>query len=496
MSACLRFSQIVVLLCLGTSIAFGQLTFNNTFSMQLSGNPGGLAVADFNRDGLPDVAAIHGSTLSIFFNHGSGVFGAAHNTALAANSISVQALAADVNKDGNTDLVIAQSTPAQIVVLLGNGDGTFKPPLIFSLANAPFAIAMGDFNNDGKVDLAVRECPSSNTDCDIAVYKGAGTGAFTLDVVLPAPGSSSPTHSLVVTDFNRDGKLDIATASLTGSSSAPTAQFSVFFGNGDGTFKAPVNTPVPMTVPANSIAFPPSIVAGDFNGDAVDDIGVETGSICGGSACGASMMNVFLNNGSGAFTLKSQFATSSDEGPNNWRAGDINNDLRSDLVRLSSNIHSGGTETWLRTGAGTFSEVSNPYAGFEPSFAEVRDVSLDGRHDYIQADFGLGESDVVVGLNGNGTPNCAPPLANVLQARLCSPGTTASSNTFVVKASGNSPVGVKRVELWVDGVKRAQALNDQLRATITLTTGSHQITIVAVDQYIGFAKTTRTVNVQ
>jgi len=65
-----------------------------------------------------------------------------------------------------------------------------------------------------------------------------------------------------------------------------------------------------------------------------------------------------------------------------------------------------------------------------------------------------------------------------------------------VKASGNSPVGIKRLELWVDGTKRAQILNDQLLKTLTLTAGTHQVTVVAVDQYIGIAKMTRSVNVQ
>jgi acetolactate synthase regulatory subunit len=64
-----------------------------------------------------------------------------------------------------------------------------------------------------------------------------------------------------------------------------------------------------------------------------------------------------------------------------------------------------------------------------------------------------------------------------------------------VKGSGNSPVGIKRVELWVDGHKVFQTLNDQLQKTLTLSQGTHQITIVAVDKYIGFAKATRSVRV-
>jgi hypothetical protein len=488
-------SRLLVLLCLGTSLAFGQLTYNTTF-LPLSGVPGGLAVADINRDGLPDIAVVQDATLSIFFNQGGGSFSASHDTALPPNSVSVQALAADVNNDGKTDIVIAQSQPTQILVLLGNGDGTFQPPIIVPQVNTPGAIALGDLNNDGKVDLAVRECQPNSTNCDIAVYLGAGNGTFTPDTVLPAPGSNSFTRNLVVTDFNKDGKLDIATAALAGSSLLPTANFSVFFGNGDGAFQSPVVVQVPFLLPPNSAAEPPSIVYGDFNGDAVDDLGVETGSICGGSACGQAQMNIFLSNAAGGFTFQEQFATRSDEGPNNWAAGDLNNDLTIDLARISSKFQTPATQTWVNNGSAIFTSISNPYQGSSSRYAEIRDINLDGLHDLVLGLFSQGGTEVIVGFNQNGTPNCPPPPSNVLQAKMCSPGSSTSSTTFTIKGSGNSPVGIKRVELWVDGHKVFQTLNDQLQKTLTLSQGTHQITIVAVDKYIGFAKATRSVHVQ
>jgi FG-GAP-like repeat len=487
--------QVLALLCFGSSIAFAQLTYTTTFLTHPDGNPGGLAIADFDRDGKPDLGVVHGSIVSIFFNQGAGNFSDPIDTFLDPSFVSVQALAADVNNDGMIDMVVLQPQPAQVLVLLGNGDGTFQPPLALPLVNTPFAMGLGDFNGDGKIDLAVRECPATTADCDIAVYRGKGNGAFTLDTVLPAPGSSSLTHSLVVTDLNRDGKLDIATAALSGSSAAPTANLTVFFGKGDGSFRSPVVTPVAFTVPAGSAAGPPSIVAGDFNGEATPDIGVEAGSLCG-SACGQSTMNIFIDNGAGGFKLKGSFPSSANEGPNNWLAADLNNDLSTDLARFSGAIRSGSFQSWMNNGSGTFSPIASPYSDFTPTYAEVRDMDLDGRHDVIVSvpDFGI--TDVLVGLNQNGTPNCPPPPSNALQAKLCTPSTTLSSTTFTVKASGNSPVGIKRLELWVDGVKRAQALNDQLLTTLALKKGTHQLTVMAVDQYIGIARTTRIVKVR
>jgi hypothetical protein len=168
--------------------------------------------------------------------------------------------------------------------------------------------------------------------------------------------------------------------------------------------------------------------------------------------------------------------------------------LKNDLVRFSGSLRTSSVKTWTNNGSGTFTSISNPYAGFEDGFVEIRDINLDGRHDFIQ-NGGLGESDVEVGLSQNGTPTCAPPPSNILQAKICTPGSNTSSTTFTVKASGNSPLGIKRLELWVDGTKRAQILNDQLLKTLTLSAGTHRITIVAVDQYTGIAKTTRSVTV-
>jgi hypothetical protein len=494
-----RFSALLlVLLCLGTGLALGQLTYNTSFTTEFTDGafPAGLTVADFNRDGKPDIAALHATTLSILFNEGNGKFGAPHDTALPANSTSVQVLAADVNHDGKIDVVIAQSQPMQILVLLGNGNGTFQPPIIHPLVNTPDGIALGDFNNDGKIDLAVHECPASG-DCDIAVYLGTGTGTFSPHTVLPA-GSSASNSNLAVTDFNQDGKLDIAVAALGGASTSPTVSLFVFFGHGDGTFSSPEVISVPFTVPPNFVASAPTIAVGDFNGDAVDDIGVETGASCGGSACGESQMNIFLNNGFGKFSLKQQFATANNEFPFNWTAGDLNNDLTIDIARFSPSVRSGAFKTWTNNGHGIFTSVSNTFETTPAESAEIRDVNLDGLHDVVLTDFDFSTSQtqILVGLSQNGTPNCPPPPSNVLQAKMCTPGTTTSSTTFTVKASGNSPVGVKRVELWVDGHKVFQTLNDQLRKTLTLTKGTHQITVVAVDRYIGFAKTTRSVNVQ
>jgi hypothetical protein len=271
-------------------------------------------------------------------------------------------------------------------------------------------------------------------------------------------------------------------------------QFQVYFGNGNGSFKSPVTAHVPYSVPANYAAAPPMLASGDFTGNATPDLGVETGAICGGSACGQSHVLLYLSNGAGGFSYKSSFASSGDSAASGWVAADLNNDLKTDLLRYNSAVMGGTVSTWLNSGSASFSLVSNNDAS-TAAFAAVRDVNLDGRHDLIQTDWDFGQTDVVVGLNQNGTPNCAPPYSNILSARFCSPGTKVSSTTFTVRAAGNSPSGIKRMELWVDGIKRGQLLDDQLRWTLTLSAGTHKLTIVAVDQYEGYRKVSEYVTV-
>jgi hypothetical protein len=106
----------------------------------------------------------------------------------------------------------------------------------------------------------------------------------------------------------------------------------------------------------------------------------------------------------------------------------------------------------------------------------------------------LGQPSVTaVLLNQNALTNCPPPGSATLAVKICSAG--AAINQISIKASGNSPNGVKRVELWVDGVKRTQAFSDQLRATVGATPGTHRVAGVGVDLYDALVKDTIMVTV-
>ena len=186
-----------------------------------------LVVADFNHDGNLDVAAVIDGTnaVSIFLGTGTGTFSVPvqYPTGPMLGSPPIHnVLVGDFNQDGILDLVV--STDAGVSILLGKGDGTFQP---YS-ATLPGAalLAVADSNGDGKLDLALGE----NGYNRIAVALGNGDGTFQSAVIYP-PLSNIDVQSTVVGDFDRDGKLDIA---VSNQGSAGTI---ILFGNGDGTFR-------------------------------------------------------------------------------------------------------------------------------------------------------------------------------------------------------------------------------------------------------------------
>ena len=133
-------------------------------------------------------------------------------------------VAGDFNGDGRTDLAVANIGSNDVSVLLGNGDGTFQDQVRYAAGDEPFALVAGDFNGDGRTDLAVANAGSN----DVSVLLGNGDGTFQ-DQVRYAAGDEP--FALVAGDFNGDGRTDLAVANYD------SGDVSVLLGNGDGTFQ-------------------------------------------------------------------------------------------------------------------------------------------------------------------------------------------------------------------------------------------------------------------
>ena len=226
--------------------------------------PTGIAVADFNEDGLLDLAVAGGSSsLALLLGQGTtgvpnGTFAAPVSVATATSTRGI--LAYDFNGDGITDLAVSG---ASVRILYGNGtggkgDGTFTPGPIYSANTTPNHLATADFNGDGITDLVVCNTGAST----VNVYLGNGTGGVpdgTFGAGISVPAGSGP-NTAVIADWNQDGKADIAVASNnTGNST------SILLGLGNGTFE----TPQTFATGGNN---PAAIAVNDFNEDGTPDL--------------------------------------------------------------------------------------------------------------------------------------------------------------------------------------------------------------------------------
>jgi hypothetical protein len=278
-----------VLILLGN----GDGTFTTGTSTTVGVAPAYLAVADFNGDGKADLAVgTSYSALSILLGNGDGTFTNGIGALNAPNRIGMVAVG-DFNGDGKADLAVTNSENYAVVVLMGNGDGSFAMGPTFTQGTA--FTAVGDFNGDGRSDLIVTSAPSGPG--QITVELGNADGTFT-----PVVSSVANYRPLcfAVADFNLDGKLDLAASTSNGPNT-----MTVLLGNGDGTFTtaAGINTSLSSEY----------LAAADLNGDGLPDLGVQnppTTSILlthlSASAM-ATLSNVALS-GAGAHSLQASYA--------------------------------------------------------------------------------------------------------------------------------------------------------------------------------------------
>jgi hypothetical protein len=204
---------VVVLLGLGT----GKFKTPVTYPVSATSYPGFGVLADINGDSKLDiVTSNYDGTLSVLLNKGTGTFGPATVSVTGSGAYPLAFATADYDTDGKMDVMIGEFQAVKLLLLKGNGNGTFQSPVVLSTPVRPGPIVAEDFNKDNKIDLAIASNDSSGS---LAILLGNGNGTFitgnTYEWFDDSTCMLSCAHypiSMIAVDLNADGKLDLAIA--------------------------------------------------------------------------------------------------------------------------------------------------------------------------------------------------------------------------------------------------------------------------------------------
>jgi FG-GAP-like repeat/Putative Ig domain/Bacterial Ig-like domain (group 3) len=337
----------------------------------------GIATDDFNGDGKPDLAILNAdNSISIFIGNGDGTFTAKASAGTLSGGSGL--LVGDFDGDGKLDLVTGNAAATAVVVLPGNGDGTFGSSVMTSIAGPPAAV--GDFNGDGKPDVLVATAggPSpgvvgGGTIANVTVLLGNGDGTFTASAASATGVIESA--AIAVTDFNGDGKLDLAVGGpslATNDSDYDSGTVTVLLGNGDGTFKAPVTIASPS-------GFTLSIAAGDLNGDGKPDLVVSNEENPAVMASYSGVYLTLLGNGDGTFTNAPGSYQGFPGSATSIAIADFNGDGKPDLA-LASDFYDVIT-IQLGNGDGTFTATPASTVSSLGQTLVTADINGDGLPD-------------------------------------------------------------------------------------------------------------------
>ena len=360
----------------------GNGTFQGPINSTPGTNPRSVTLRDVNGDGKLDIlTANFGSTnASVLLGNGNGTFKSAVTFATGTNSRS--ATLGDVNGDGRLDIIAANYNSDNASVLLGTGGSaitaTFSPQQTFAAGNGAQAVALGDVNRDGKLDMVTANGGNSNA----SVLLGNGNGTFQTQV--PFSTGTAP-RSVTLGDVNSDGRLDIITANRDSSTVSVLLNTTV-----SGSTTPTFQTQVPFSTGSNSS--PRSVALGDVNGDGKLDIITANNN--------DNTVSVLLGNGNGIFQTQVPFSTGSNSSPRAVTLGDVNGDGNLDII--TANDSNASASVLLGNGNGTFKGQQTLAVGSNPRAVTLGDVNGDGNLDIITANFADNSVSVLLG-NGNGT---------------------------------------------------------------------------------------------
>jgi hypothetical protein len=444
------------------------------------GSPSSVAIGDFNGDGKSDYAIVNAgdNTVSVFLGNGDGTFTPAPHSPFTVNrnpfptpcivtkcgSVPLALAVGDFNGDGRQDLAVTNipindlcsissifgGMCSSVAVLLGRGDGSFQDSNQFDPGGQlPISVTIGDFDGDGKQDLAITNLNTSN----VSILLGDGTGRGF------RPASHSPVRVgvrpawVAAGYFNADPALDLAVAN------ADDGAISILLGNGDATFALAAGSPISVGTR------PVSIAVADLNGDSKFDLAVADLT--------DSTAYVLLGNGDGTFGAPARFGVGGH--PSSIAVGDFNGDGKLDLAvanRLSNSV------SLLRgNGNGSFVLTRNQSVGPDPQSVATGDFNGDNEMDLLVALTGNNSASILL----NATDLVAPTTIATTSPGPNPNGWNKSSVSVSLAATDNpGGSGVKEIRYTVGN--NSEVVVSGASAIISLTSqGVFPISYHAVD---------------
>ena len=379
-----------------------------------SGGAFSIAAADLNGDGVPDFvvgqsSASPGLGLVVFLTQSDGSLG--QGVVYAQNDALSYVALGDINQDGKVDIVASNWATGSAEILLGNGNGTFQSPVSIPLPAITNGVVVGDFNGDGWPDVAL-----AGQDSSVYVLLNDGHGSMVPAGNYPLSGTG---YELVAADVNKDGKLDLCVAMTS------TSRAAILLGNGDGTFSAAPD--FDTTLPS-----PYGIAAGDLDQDGNPDLVIS-------SPASGSVMIAF-GNGDGSFIAPiiygaSLLSSQVNPSPGEVTLSDVNKDGNLDIVYANSGYSSAGV--LLGDGVGNFFGPAEFPVGGGSLAVAIADLNKDSWPDIVTADVNFSGVSVLYNTSASQPAPDFTIAANPLPV-LVAPGGTATAAISLMSTNGFS----------------------------------------------------------